>query len=104
MVADIQTDLHNYLCNNLDTEVRADVTAAVDHLNLHSAMLMDSEWDESNQDTLTATMLTTMDIDNDWRSSDKTDYPNPPGMKCNDLTAKRLNIDKEASADVFVSN
>lgn len=98
MVADIQTDLHNYSCNNSGSEEMVDVIVAVVHLNSHSVM-MDIAWDYSNQDRM---MKQPLDIDSDWRSFDRMDYLNPSGMNCNSLTAG-LHNDKDVSLDVFVS-
>lgn len=99
MVADIQTDLHNYSCNNLDIEETVDVIVAVVHLN---SLMMDiawDYWDYSNQDT----MKLPLDIDSDWRSFDIMDYSNPSDMNGNNLTVS-LHIDKKDSLDVFVPN
>lgn len=47
---------------------------------------------------------TPLDIDSDWRSSDKTDYSNPSDMNCNNLMAMAsLHTDKGISSDVCVS-
>lgn len=79
MAVDTQTYLHNYLCNNSGTETMVDVIAAVDHLNSHCDdlnSLMDGAWDYSNRGMMTKLTGT----DSDWRSSDRMDYSNPPGM------------------------
>lgn len=44
-----------------------------------------------------------LDIDSDWRSSDKMDYLNPSDMNCNNLMAS-LHTDKGISSDVCVSH
>lgn len=78
MVADIQIDLHNYLCNNLvDSEVVADFAIVDVHINSQSvpamvAMVMDSAWDY-NTHSLPTVMVTMMRIDSNWRNFDKLD-------------------------------
>lgn len=75
-VSDIQTDLHNYLCNNLEDSLV--VAAAVDvvmfdvHINLHSSIVMDNAWDYNSRNRPMAMMV--MRIDSNWRNFDKLNY------------------------------
>jgi hypothetical protein len=74
MVADIQIDLHNYLCNNsADSEVAADFAIVDVHINSQSAnstavVVMDSAWDYNTHSLPTATTM--MRIDSNWRNFD----------------------------------
>lgn len=86
---DIQTDLHNYSCNNLGIDGTADAIFAAVHLNSHP---MDSAWDQDN-------VMPPTDIDSNWRSFGRRDYLNLLDMSCNNSTVG-LHTDKDALADV----
>lgn len=71
MVADIQIDLHNYLCNNLVDSAVVIVAAHINSQSVATIVMMDSAWDYNTHSLPTVSMM--MRIDSNWRNFDKLD-------------------------------